>query len=333
MIPPPLENALYGIHATHALRLADRHGVFTHLLRHGPATAPAAAAELGLDAETLERLMLLLKVSGLLADAGGGRYELPAGTADFLAPDGPRYLGGFVEHLVTDAARQLELLDGYLTRGKDAVDADLPDAFARIHRDGASTERFLAAMWQLSHHASDRLAELADLGTVTRLVDVGGANGPFAVAALRRHPALRATVFDLPEVEPFLKAKRSEHGLDDRLDFRAGDFFRDELPPGDCFAFGYVLSDWSDATCLDLLRSAHRACAPGGRVLVMDRLFDEDRDGPLGAAVMNLSMHVETQGRHRSAREYAGLLEAAGFTACEVRRSDGDKHLVTARRS
>ena len=47
---------------------------------------------------------------------------------------------------------------------------------------------------------------------------------------------------------------------------------------------------------------------------------------------MNLSMHVETQGRHRSAREYAELLESAGFAACEVRRSDEDKHLVMARR-
>jgi hypothetical protein len=39
-------------------------------------------------------------------------------------------------------------------------------------------------------------------------------------------------------------------------------------------------------------------------------------------------MHVETQGRHRSAPEYVALLEAAGWRDCEVHRSTGDKHLV-----
>ncbi|WP_231334986.1 methyltransferase [Actinomadura graeca] len=323
---------MFGIYGTHALRLADRHGVFTHLSRHGPATASAIAADLGLDAETLERLMLLLKVLGLLEEAGGGRYGLPAAVTAFLVPDADRYLGGFVDHLVTDASRQLELLDEYLRRGKEVVDAGMPDAFTRIYRDGPSTERFMAAMWQLSHHASGRLADLADLGSVTRLIDVGGACGPFAIAALRRNPTLRATVFDLPEVEPFLKARRREYGLEGRLAFRAGDFFRDPLPQGDCVAFGYILSDWTDAACRELVRSAFEACVPGGRILVMERLFADDRSGPIGAAVMNLSMHVETQGRHRSAREYIELLESAGFAECEVRRTDGDKHLVMARR-
>jgi hypothetical protein len=116
------------------------------------------------------------------------------------------------------------------------------------------------------------------------------------------------------------------------LRFTGGDFFQDSLPEGDCIAFGYILSDWDDETCEMLLRKAHDACLPGGRVLVMDRLFDADRKGPLSTAVMNLSMYFETEGRHRTPAEYLSLLERAGFTECTVHRSTADKHVTVGRR-
>jgi hypothetical protein len=149
---------------------------------------------------------------------------------------------------------------------------------------------------------------------------------------LQALPELTATVFDLPAVEPHLLRSREEHGVAERLTFTAGDFFTDALPVGDAIAFGYILSDWTDETCAQLLAKAYAACTPGGRVLVMERLFDDDRAGPPGTAFMNLSMHLETQGRHRTAGEYVALLNAAGFTDAEVHRSTRDKHLVVGRK-
>jgi hypothetical protein len=139
-------------------------------------------------------------------------------------------------------------------------------------------------------------------------------------------------VFDLPQVGPHLERTRDGHGLAERLSFVAGDFFRDALPAGDLIAMGYVLSNWPDRECLELLRKAYAACVPGGRVLVMERLFDDGRNGPIATAVMNLEMQVETRGRHRTATEYLDLLTQAGFADAEVRRSTRDKHLVIGRK-
>lgn len=332
MIPADLERAVYGMYATHALRTADRHGVLEHLARHGGDDTGKIAAALALDEDTLRRLLLVLSSFGVL-DAEGDRYALAAEVRPYVDREDPRYLMGFVGHLVDDTAGQFGRLGDYLHAGKAEADRDAPAPFDAIYRDDESVGRFLNAMWGLSHHVSHELAALAELGDARRLVDVGGASGPFSVAALQAFPHLHATVFDLPRVGPHLAARAAEHGLGDRLDFAAGDFFRDPLPAGDCFAFGYILSDWDDATCVTLLRKAYEACPPGGRVLVMERLFHDDRSGPLATAVMNLSMHLETQGRHRTAAEYLDLLRQAGFTDGTVRRSGGDKHLVVGRRA
>ncbi|WP_405859827.1 methyltransferase [Streptomyces sp. NBC_00090] len=332
MIPANLERAVYGMYATHALHVADRHGVFEHLARHSGDSADKIAAALAVDEDTLERLLLVLSSFGVL-DADGERYALAADVRPYVDREDPRYLMGFVDHLIGDTADQFGRLSGYLNAGKAETDRDTPAPFEAIYRDEESVGRFLNAMWGLSHHVSHELAALADLSDSRQLIDVGGASGPFSVAALHAFPQLRSTVFDLPQVGPHLAARATEHELGDRLDFAAGDFFAEPLPAGDCFAFGYILSDWDDETCAALLRKAYEACLPGGRVLIMERLFDDDRGGPLATAVMNLSMHVETQGRHRTAAEYLDLLRQAGFVDGTVRRSSGEKHLITGRRA
>lgn len=330
MIPANLERAVYGMYATHALCAADRHGVFGHLTRHSGDTTGKIAAALAVDEDTLERLLLVLCSFGVL-DADGGRYSLAAGTRPYVDREDPRYLMGFVDHLISDTAEQFGRLSGYLYAGKTEADRNTPAPFETLYRDDESVGRFLDAMWGLSYHVSHELAALADLSDSRQLIDVGGASGPFSVAALDAFPRLRSTVFDLPQVGPHLAAQATKHEHGDRLDFAAGDFFRDPLPAGDCFAFGYILSDWDDETCAALLRKAHEACLPGGRVLIMERLFDDDRGGPLATAVMNLSMHFETRGRHRTAAEYLDLLRHAGFVDGTVRRSSGDKHLIIGR--
>ncbi|GAA2693204.1 methyltransferase [Streptomyces lunalinharesii] len=333
MLPSNLEKAMFGVIATPVLHLADHHHVFSHLAAHGPSSAEDIAAELNIDTDTLERLLLLLTAFEVVQRTPTGQYSLPGNVRPYVDPDDERYIGGFITHLVQETAGRMPLLDSYLRYGKDSVDGPHPQPFASLYRDDQATRTFLNAMWDLSFAPSKELAALAELADATHLVDVGGASGPFAVAALHTSPTLRATVFDLPQVQPYLEETRAAHGLGDRLAFAPGNFFTDAFPEGDCIAFGYILSDWPDHVCLQLLRKAHQACQDHGLVLVMDRLFDDSRQGPLATSAMNLTMHLETQGRHRTADEYTALLTDAGFTSCETYRSRSDKHLIIGHRT
>ncbi|MEH1098292.1 methyltransferase [Micromonospora sp. CPCC 205561] len=328
MTPHSIEQAIYGLVSTPVLHLVDRHDMLTCLIRNGPLPARAVADQLGLDADTVDRLLLVCVAFGILRRDAAGAYCLVEQALPLFDRRDARYIGGFVEHLATGAAERMERLGEYLRRGKEAVDASRETPYDIFYRDEESTREFMDAMWHLSHGVSRELAVLADLPAAGLLVDAGGANGPFAAAALQHSPGLRAVVFDLPPVRPHLTRAALAAGVADRVDFVAGDFFTENLPPGDLIALGYVMSNWPDEQCLHILRNAYRACAVGGRVLVMERLFDDDRNGPLATSVMNLLMQLETRGRHRTVAEYVALLRAAGFDDCTVRRSGGDKHLI-----
>ncbi|WP_202867775.1 methyltransferase [Kribbella pittospori] len=273
-------------------------------------------------------MLLALTAFGILDRTAEGRYGLRTEIRPYLDPADEHYIGGFVDHLVNETSDQITRLSAYLEHGKAEVDNNLPSPFETFYRNTHALAEFMTAMWSLSYAPSKELAVLADLNHVRTLVDVGGASGPFSVAALQHYPDLRATIFDLPQVGDFVHPTRATYDLADRLDFVPGDFFADELPSGEAIAFGYVLSDWTDATCAQLLTKAYHACEASGRVLIMERLFDDALNGPLATSVMNLTMHVETQGRHRTADEYLSMLQDAGFSDCAVHRSSGDKHLI-----
>ncbi|MFI6299882.1 methyltransferase [Nonomuraea sp. NPDC050790] len=212
-----METAVYGLVATPALHLAIRHDLSGHLLDHGPSTAAQVAAARRLDADAVERVLLVLAAFGLLTRDAAGRFLVVPDARPYLTKGGPDYVGGFVEHLMTETLARLPALDDHLREGRKAA-----GAYAGFYRDERATRDFVSAMWGLSFGVSHELAELLDLSGHRRLVDVGGANGPFSVAALRRAPALTATVFDLEQVRPPLEESRRRHGLESRLDFTAG---------------------------------------------------------------------------------------------------------------
>jgi hypothetical protein len=89
-----------------------------------------------------------------------------------------------------------------LAKGKDTIDTELAGPYERFYDSDESTCAFMSAMWSLSYGISRELAALADLRGHHLLVDVGGANGPFSIAALQQFPELRAVIFDLPRVQP-----------------------------------------------------------------------------------------------------------------------------------
>jgi O-methyltransferase domain len=68
-----------------------------------------------------------------------------------------------------------------------------------------------------------------------------------------------------------------------------------------------------------ILRNLRRATAPGGHVLIIERVLPElaSRDD-LQSLLIDVLMLVVTGGRERTEPEFRGLLEAAGFELSSV---------------
>ncbi|WP_283137503.1 methyltransferase [Rhizohabitans arisaemae] len=112
----------------------------------------------------------------------------------------------------------------------------------------------------------------------SRLLDVGGGDGTLAAHLLAHSPDLRVDVYNLPEAEPLVGRTRLDSPHGHRLGFVGGDFLGEPLPAGyDALSFVRVLHDWPIPTARMLLRKAHGALPPGGRILICEEFRTPER--------------------------------------------------------
>ncbi len=68
----------------------------------------------------------------------------------------------------------------------------------------------------------------------------------------------------------------------------------------------------------------------GGAILVCEMLLDECGTSPSNALLQSLNMLTQTHGRERKLSEFRQLLEAAGFSGVEGRRTGAGLDAVVA---
>ncbi|XP_039376443.1 acetylserotonin O-methyltransferase-like isoform X1 [Mauremys reevesii] len=100
-----------------------------------------------------------------------------------------------------------------------------------------------------------------------------------------------------------------------------GDFFKDPIPEADLYILARILHDWADDKCMQLLAKIHKACKPGGGVLLVETLLNEDKTGPLEAQLYSMNMLVQAEGKERMPTEYSKLVAAAGFREIQVKKT------------
>jgi len=293
-------------------------GVFD-ALQSGPKTAAVLATELAANPESLARLLDACVGLHLLKREPSGYANTPA-AAVYLTSNSPRRLTGYLRF--TDAI--LWKLWGNLadavregsTGWKHAFGWDGP-VFGNIFHTPELRREFLMGMHGYGLISSPKVVAAFDLSRFRKLVDLGGATGHLAVAACRRYPTMRATVFDLPEVVGTASELIGETEVADRVDVLAGDFFADPLPEADLFALARILHDWTEEKILALLGSAYARLPVGGAVLIAEKLIDDDRSGPDWAQMQDLNMLLVTEGKERTLGDYTALLKRVGFATVE----------------
>jgi acetylserotonin N-methyltransferase len=306
-------------------------GVFDRL-HDGALSSVELAAAIGANELALRRLVEGCVALGLLR-AGDGRFANTATAELYLRRASPSTLAGYILYSKEALYPMWGHLDDAVREGTPrwkqtfATAGGIFDGFFRTKQARAE---FLLGMHGFGQISSPAVVDAFDLGRFRHMVDLGGGTGHLAMTACERYGALRATIYDLPlaieEAQPYVARSAAR----ERIALVAGDFFHDPLPGADLYALGRILHDWSDARAAELLQRVHAALAPGGAVLVADRLVDDDHCGPASVLMQSLNMLVCTEGRERTLAEFRALLEACGYGAVEGRRTGAPLDAVLA---
>ena len=258
---------------------------------------------------------------GLLEKTGEVYANTPAGKAA-LVPGGPADL--------TRAIRYNR--DVYPAWGKLAEFAftGKPVERPEVHlgENEERTKAFAAAMFGramgIGRCVVPMLNLTSPLSTSTsslHLLDLAGGPGAYAILMCQANPGMTCVTVDLPAISAEARGYVAQFGLQDRIECRAGSYHADEYEPEtyDIVTIFGALHQESPAAIVDILKRAHRALKPGGRLLVLDMMTDATHTAPKFSALFAVNMALTTtNGWVFSDEELKGWMREAGFEPGET---------------
>ncbi|XP_030461356.1 acetylserotonin O-methyltransferase-like [Syzygium oleosum] len=152
---------------------------------------------------------------------------------------------------------------------------------------------------------------------VLTVVDVGGGNGTALRLLRKAFPWIRGINFDLPHV--VAGALPPCEGVVDV----GGDMFQG-VPKADAAFLMWVLHDWSDSECVQILKNCREAISESksGKVIIAEAVIGEEEDGKLTGARLALDMVMMAHtsgGKERTEKDWAHVLRDAGFAKYTIK--------------
>jgi len=314
-----LQRLLWSYAGQRVITVAGRTGLL-HALAARNATPDELATELDLDPLATGKVVRALCAQGLV-EADGERYRLVDTLQPLFRRDGDD-LGPFLEHSHSMYERWGENLEPWL-RG---------DGWSTPPRTPERTERFGAAMRAMGSKIARRVAAALDLDGVTSLLDVGGGWGQYARAICNLRPDVRATVLDTPQVAQAAPASVEGTELEGRISWIGGDYLETDFGTGyDLVLLANILHQELEPDAAEIVRRAADACAPGGRVAVVDFAIDDaKREHWLGVL---FAINMRSFGDTWSEPEIRGWMTDAGLVDVERADIGPDRWLITGRKN
>ncbi len=275
-------------------------------------TLEQAQAALSLPARPARALLDTCVATGLL-EKEAGRYR--------NSPLGARYLAAGSEYSLRNYVLDERWCWSDWGKLEDALRADhqlLPEDAEGYH--AFPEDFFLDFLHGHSLAMGERLAAAVDFGAARRIMDVGGGSGAVSIALCRRFPHLEAILVDQPPVAARAAVHIDDAGLGGRITTCPANIFESVLPGGcDTAVLANVLHDFSPSRAQEILGRVVAALPPGGRVVILEIVPDEDRRSPPLAVAFSVAMIVNTAGGDaHTASQYRAWLEAAGLTGVVV---------------
>jgi SAM-dependent methyltransferase len=277
------------------------------IIAGGAATSAEISHQAGTDGRATDRLLNALVALGLL-DKKGSQFSNTAFSTKFLVKGSPAYLAGLRHSL--NLWRSWSHLTECVRKGTTVLgDTSIGE------RDTEWLRAFIAAMHSRSQQAKD-VADALDLSSASHILDVGGGSGLFLYEFIRRNREIKGVVFDLPAVIPITEEYIRKEGFTGRVSTLGGNYLKDPFGSGyDMIYLSAVVHINSQEENRSLVKKCAEALVPGGRLIILDHVMNEERTEPGVGAIFAINMLVGTEkGDTYTENEIRSWMEEAGFS-------------------
>jgi hypothetical protein len=119
-------------------------------------------------------------------------------------------------------------------------------------------------------------------------------------------------------------------GVAQRVQLTEGSFFEEIPAGGDACVLKHISHDWPDDAALQILKNVRGAVATDATLLLVEMLIPE-HDREFAGKFIDMEVLIFNDGRERTASEFRGLLDKAGFEMVRVVDTTTDFSVVEAR--
>ena len=301
-----LQNVAQSYGQSAALMAAVEIGIFTAISK-GAGTYDEGARAVDIHPTSAERLMVMLCAAGLL-EKTAERHGNAADVERYLVEGKPGYMGPWITFTKPQWNEWGRL--GEHLRNKDLKVMGSIETFTV-----ADARRYHDATYSIGMGAGRRFVRQVDLAGRRRIMDIGGGSGAYCIAAAKEHAGIRGVVLDLPVVCEVARAFIAENGVADRVEAQPCNFTRDPFPADcDVAIMASNLPMYGREMIAGVIRKAHDALLPGGRMHLIGEMTNDQRTGPWGPAYWGLGQAVsDSLGLAHSEADVLGYFRAAGF--------------------
>lgn len=323
----PVWDVVFAIYGYPALLLAHRLKIFP-LLAEGARTLPEICDALNIKPRPAEAILTAATALGFLS-LQEGCYALTPVTEEYLLEKSPNYFGFFWDLMIDNYQ-----VCSYAGLEK-AIQTDAPQAYGggdifKSHEEQIELlHRFTCGMHSISMTPALVWPQVMDFSRHRMMLDIGGGSGAHSIGAALRLPHLQARILDFSQVCEIAQTYIAQYGLQDRVKTHDGNIWQDHWPSADLHFFSNMYHDWMPEKCHFLTAKSFNSLESGGRIVIHEMLYNDEKTGPFYSAAFSMMMLGWTEGKQYSGQELTAMLKDIGFVEIQIHKAFGYYSIVT----
>lgn len=294
-----------------AVAAAVKLSIFETLESAGPLSITGLCEKTQADGRGMLLLVNALTGLGYLRRAGVSRFANSAMTRAWMLAQSASGITGMTWYF-EDAADRWTYLDKSIRGGRPAQECD-----EWLGSHPGTWERYHGGMYGIARLLADGIVSCAKVPPgAKRLIDIGGSHGLYSVRFCQRHPSLSATIFDWKQARASAERTIRENGMEGRISFVEGDFFKDNLGTGyDVALLFNVIRIYPKDKAVSLLKKVLLALASDGRLFIADQFCTKKARGFsfVNESLILLELYNSCSGATHSSADVMAMLHDVGF--------------------